>query len=113
MNKSPLDTDFKDVVELFENSDGYLTLAHPALTNMADFLKNPANSIASIKKIFQLFKTHAGEKALAAEIYYPYFGEVGNSKGWLSLMENSAKENNLLFTGGLDSHGINIFYSNL
>ena len=112
MDKSPLDTDFKDVVELFENNDGYLTLAHPALTNMADFLKNPANSIASIKTIFQLFKTHAGEKALAAEIYYPYFGEVGKSKEWLSLMETSAKENNLYFTGGLDSHGKNIFFSN-
>ena len=64
-----------------------------------------------MQKLFKLFKEHAGEKAYATEIYYPYFGELAKSKEWLELMEKSTNENELIKTGGLDTHGKSIFYS--
>ena len=110
MEKSPTDTDFSDLVELFKDREGYLTWAHPAMTDMAEFLKRREDSVPAIGKLFGLMKEKAGEKFLAAEIYYPYFGELGHSTEWLKLMEVSAKANGLYFTGGLDFHGKNIFY---
>ena len=62
--------------------------------------------------MFKLFKANAGEKALAAEIHYPYFGDVATSGDWLEIMIKGAKNNELYSTGGLDSHGKSIFYSN-
>lgn len=111
MKKNEMEINIIDLFELFKDKEGYFTWAHPALTTIGDSLKNPEASMKSMIKLFNLFKTIAGEKALAAEIYYPYFGDVAQSKEWLELMEKAALENNLYRTGGLDTHGKSIFYS--
>lgn len=109
----PYCMDLDEVIELVKAQDyGYMTIAHPALTNVGSSLKAPEKSLESISKLMKLFKEKGGEKALAAEIHYPYFGDIANSKEWLQHIENSCNNANLLKSGGLDSHGRSIFYSN-
>lgn len=112
MKKSETGIDFSNLIDLFKNKEGYFIWAHPALTNIGKSLQHPEDSIVEILNLFKLFKANAGEKALAAEIHYPYFGDVAASGDWLEIMIKGAKNNELYSTGGLDSHGKSIFYSN-
>ncbi len=113
MELSPAYVDMEEAINLIKEQDsGYMTIAHPACINIGERLKHPENSNRCMSDIFRLFKKKGGDRALGAEIYYPYFGDLANSKEWLNSMERYTKENNLIPTGGLDSHGKNIFYSN-
>lgn len=96
-----------------EQKYGYMTLAHPALSPVGNCIKNGYDAHNSLAKLISLFKLKGGERALCAEVYYPYYGDVANSKAWLDTISRAVKENKLIPTGGLDSHGKNIFYSNL
>ena len=113
MDLQPWYVDAQEMIELINNQKyGYITWAHPACTDIGDYLKNKESSIQSMSDLFKIFKEKAKDKALAAEIYYPYFGNLGKSKDWLNSMRIFSKNNNLFFTGGIDSHGHSIFYSN-
>lgn len=113
MDMTPAYVDIEEAINLVKNQDsGYMTIAHPACTNIGERLKHPENSNRAMSDIFRLFKEKGGDRALGAEIYYPYFGDLSRSNQWLDSMGNYARENKLIPTGGLDSHGKNIFYSN-
>ena len=106
--------DMTDVMELLAKQEyGYMTIAHPALTPIGGCIKNPHEAFRHLTTLISLFKTRGGEKALATELYYPYFGDVARSRDWLEMISKATKDNGLLPTGGLDSHGKNIFYSNI
>ena len=113
MNLQPWYVDAEEMMALINNQKyGYITWAHPACTDIGDYLKNKELSLQSMSDLFKLFKEKSKDKALAAEIHYPYFGNLANSKDWLNSMNKYAQNNNLYYTGGLDSHGHSIFYSN-
>ncbi|MCR5265252.1 MAG: hypothetical protein K6E29_01495 [Cyanobacteria bacterium RUI128] len=113
MDLAPAYVDLEDAINIIKNQEsGYMTIAHPACTNIGERLKYPENSHRAMSDIFRMFKEKGGDRALGAEIYYPYFGDLSRSGQWLDNMGNYAKENKLIPTGGLDSHGKSIFYSN-
>ena len=104
--------DMSDVMDIIrEQKYGYMTIAHPALTPIGGCIKNPYDSHKHLSTLISLFKVRGGEKALATEVYYPYFGDVGRSKDWLENIANATRNNGLYPSGGLDSHCKNIFYS--
>jgi hypothetical protein len=106
--------DMTDAMELFAKQDyGYMTLAHPALTPIGGCIKNGHEAHQHLATLIKLFKIRGGEKALGSELYYPYFGDVARSRDWLETISKASKESDLLPTGGLDSHGKNIFYSEI
>lgn len=110
---TPAYVDMEEAITLINSQDsGYMTIAHPACINIGERLHHPENSNRCMSDIFRLFKEKGQDRALGAEIYYPYFGDLANSKEWLDGMHRYTKENNMFPTGGLDSHGKNIFYSN-
>lgn len=113
MELQPAYSDFEDVIKLVRKQEsGYMTIAHPACTNIGERLKYPENSNRAMSDIFRNFKEKGKDKALGVEIYYPYFGNLAKSEEWLNSMKRYTDENKLIPTGGLDSHGKNIFYSN-
>lgn len=113
MNLHPAYSDIEDVIKLVQKQDcGYMTIAHPACTNIGERLKYPENSNRAMSDIFRNFKEKGKYRALGVEIYYPYFGNLAKSEEWLNSMKRYTDENKLIPTGGLDSHGKNIFYSN-
>lgn len=106
-------TNADELINLIKTQEyGFLVWAHPALTNIGNCLKQPELSTDSIKQLFKIIKDKSGNKFLAAEIHYLYFGDLAKSKSWLELMANEARKNELFFTGGIDGHGTNIFFSN-
>lgn len=106
--------DMSDAMDTIAKQDyGYMTIAHPALTPIGGCIKNPHEAFKHLTTIISLFKIRGGERALATELYYPYFGDVAKSKDWLEMITKATLDNKLLPSGGLDSHGKNIFYSNL
>ena len=106
--------DMSDAMDIITKQEyGYMTIAHPALTPIGGCIKNPHEAFKYLTTLISLFKTRGGEKALATELYYPYFGDVARSRDWLEMISKATKDNGLLPTGGLDSHGKNIFYSNI
>ncbi len=92
---------------------GYMTLAHIALTPVGNCVKTGIDAHKSLDKLISIFKSTGGAKSLCAEVYYPYYGDVAASKEWLNTIKTAVNNNKLLPTGGLDSHGKSIFYSNL
>ncbi len=112
MELNPAFVDMEYAIDLIKKQPhGYMTWAHPACTGIGKYLKNN-DSYKGMETIFKLFKEKGGERTLAAEIHYPYYGELGQSTDWLNAIKYYAKSNGLYFTGGMDSHGKNIFYSN-
>ncbi len=112
MDLNPAFVDMEDAINLIKKEPyGYMSWAHPGCTGIGSCLKD-GNSYKGMETLFKLFKEKGGERALAAEIHYPYFGGLGNSADWLNAMKYYAQTNNLYFSGGLDTHGKNIFYSN-
>ncbi len=106
--------DMADAMELFAKQEyGYMTIAHPALTPVGWCIKHTQDAHKQLESLITLFKMRGGEKALGAEIYYPYFGDVARSRDWLETISRATKNCGLYPTGGLDSHGKNIFYSNV
>lgn len=95
---------------LKEQEYGYAGIAHPAYINMASYIKNPDRSIDSMYKMFERFKQMGNEKALFAEVHYPYDSYLANADEWHNYIEKFAKLNGLLFSGGIDNHGKSIFY---
>lgn len=111
MDLNPAFVDMEDAISLIKNQPyGYMSWAHPGCTGIGSYLKD-GNSYKGMETIFKLFKEKGGERAFAAEIHYPYFGELGRSADWLNAIKYYAKTNNLYWSGGLDTHGKNIFYS--
>lgn len=112
MDLSPAFVDMEDAINLIKKQPyGYMSWAHPGCTGIGSCLKD-GNSYKGMETLFKLFKEKGGERALAAEIHYPYFGGLGSSTDWLNAIKYYAKANNLYYSGGLDTHGKNIFYSN-
>ena len=108
----PAYIDMKEIIQIMkEQPYGYMGIAHPGLINLGRALKYPEESIPSLNNFFKKFKEEGGDKALFVELYYHYFGEVGKSEYWLNKINNYAKQNGLHPSGGLDSHGKSIFYS--
>ena len=106
--------DMSDAMDTIAKQEyGYMTIAHPALTPIGSCIKNPHEAFKHLTTLISLFKVRGGEKALATELYYPYFGDVARSKDWLEMITKATLDNKLLPSGGLDSHGKNIFYSNI
>ena len=64
-----------------------------------------------MEELFKNFKRIGGDKALAVELNYPYYGDLGKDTAWLDKIKEFAKENDLLPAGGLDIHGESIFFS--
>ena len=113
MELTPIYVDMEEGINLIKNQEsGYMTIAHPACTNIGERLKYPENSNRCMSDLFRMFKEKGGERALGVEIYYPYFGGLAESHEWLDSMHRYTKENKLIPTGGLDCHGKSIFYSN-
>ena len=90
---------------------GYMTIAHPARINLAECLNNPKELAVGMEELFKNFKKIGGEKALAVELNYPYFGDLAKDTAWLEKIKEFAQENDLLPSGGLDIHGKSIFFS--
>ena len=103
----------EDLINLIKKQpSGYMTIAHPALYPIGECITNGAEAHNKLTALISNFKIKGGEKALAVEVYYPYFGEVGKSTTWLETISKSTQESGLIPVGGLDSHGNSIFYSN-
>ncbi len=114
MNLQPAYVDIEEMLTMVKNQkDGYITWAHPACTDIGGYLRNRDYSHQAMTELFNMFKEKGGDKALAVEIHYPYFGELGKSDEWLNLMHKNTTTNKLYCSGGLDSHGKNIFYSDI
>ena len=112
LEKNSAFMDLDEVVNLIKKQDyGYMTIAHPGLIDIGNKLKNPAESLAAMNDLFKTFKEKGGDKAFAAEIHYHYYGSLGKSTDWLNYIQKCVKENNLHFSGGLDTHEKSIFYS--
>lgn len=112
MELQPAFLDMEEAINLIKNQPyGYMTWAHPGCTGIGDCLKG-SDSFKGMETIFRKFKEKGGDRALAAEIHYPYFGGLGKSNDWLNAIRYYAKSNNLYYSGGLDCHGKNIFYGN-
>lgn len=110
----PAYIDMEEFINFFKNQQyGYMSIAHPGLINIGQALKHTEESIPSMFNMFKKFKEHGGEKAFCAELYYHYFGEVGKSKKWLNKIDDYARAAGLTPSGGLDSHGKSIFYSDI
>lgn len=106
--------DMADAMEVITKQDyGYMTIAHPALTPMGSCIKNGHEAHKHLESLISLFKIRGNERALGAEIYYPYFGDVARSRDWLETITKATKDSGLYPVGGLDSHGKSIFYSNI
>ncbi len=110
----PAYVDMEEFINLFkEQKYGYMGIAHPGLTNVGQALTYSEESIQSMLSLFTMFKKYGGDRAFCAELYYHYFGEVGKSKSWLNNIDNYARAAGLTPSGGLDSHGKSVFYSDI
>ncbi len=114
LDLQPAYIDMKEFVTLFKQQEyGYMGIAHPGLTDIGKSLVHPEESVNSMLNLFKNFKAEGGERALCAELYYHYFGEVGKDKKWLDRISKYARAEGLMPSGGLDTHGRNIFYSDI
>lgn len=96
---------FEETVEFISNLDyGYMCIAHPARTIMRNIKASPEEFFHNL---FENFKSFGGEKACFYEGYYgSYEGE--HTISLLPAIDNAASHFNLIPTGGLDSHGLDI-----
>lgn len=97
--------DFEDTVQFISQLDyGYMSIAHPARTNAS---KINSSLEEFYTDLFAVFKQYGGEKACFYEGYYQsYEGE--QIINWLPSIDKAAKKFNLIKTGGLDSHGLDV-----
>ncbi len=112
LNLTTAFANIEDVIDLIKLQDyGYMSIAHPGLTGIGDCLVNPEESMQGMLDLFRNFKLKGENRAISAEVHYPYFGTVGESSEWLNNIKSYIKDCNLYNGGGLDTHGTSIFYS--
>lgn len=91
---------FEETVEFISSLDcGVMSIAHPARTK--------AYTPEFYNYLFYNYKKYGKEKALFYEKYYQSY-EGRYFQEWASIIDRAAE--NLIPTGGLDSHGSNIIY---
>lgn len=98
-------SEFEETVKFISSLDyGYMSVAHPARTNVRNIKDNPENIFTNI---FKNFKSAGNEKACLYEGYYgSYEGE--RTFNLLPAVDAAAAKFNLIPAGGLDSHGRDI-----
>lgn len=112
LNLTSAFANIEDVITLIKLQEhGYMSIAHPGLTGIGDCLVNPNESMQGMLDLFRYFKIKGENRAISAEVHYPYFGQVGESTEWLNNISSYIKNSNLYNGGGLDTHGTSIFYS--
>lgn len=98
-------SEFEETVKFISSLDyGYMSVAHPARTNIRNIKDNPENIFTNI---FKNFKSAGNERACFYEGYYgSYEGE--RTFNLLPAVDAAAAKFNLIPAGGLDSHGRDI-----
>ncbi len=98
-------SEFEETVKFISSLDyGYMSVAHPARTNVRNIKDNPENIFINI---FKNFKSAGTERACFYEGHYgSYEGE--RTLSLLPYIDAAAAKFNLIPTGGLDSHGRDI-----
>ena len=98
-------SEFEETVKFISSLDyGYMSVAHPARTNVRNIKDNPENIFTNI---FKNFKSAGTESACFYEGHYgSYEGE--RTLSLLPYIDAAAAKFNLIPTGGLDSHGRDI-----
>ena len=93
---------FEDTLQLLSTQQyGIFSIAHPGRTVVKDV---DSDLFSLFDNMFSSFKKYAKEKAFSYEGYYQAY----NGKKYLDYLEpinNSAKKQNLMLVGGLDTHG--------
>lgn len=112
LDLAPAFIDMEKSIELIkEQKYGFMGIAHPGLTNIGESLEQREESLQGMSDLFKNFKTIGGDRALFAEMHYHYFGALAKSEDWHKYLKNCVDKSGLYSSGGLDTHGKSIFYS--
>ncbi len=93
---------------------GVLSVAHPLRLQLKRFLVEPQQQTEALRQYIHVFKSLLGPRAFYVEAFYQaYTGDLAtNALGFRTILETAAAER-LLVAGGMDTHGNNIFFSNI
>ncbi|MDO4628560.1 MAG: hypothetical protein Q4C70_05210 [Planctomycetia bacterium] len=93
---------------------GLLSVAHPLRLQLRRILVEPQYQTEAMRQYIHLFKILLGSRAFYVEAFYQaYTGNLAtNMVEFRTILETAAAEH-LLVAGGMDTHGNNIFFSNI
>lgn len=97
------------LMDLAKMEDGVLAIAHPGLLFPNEYVKYPSNLPRMFDlSIFKAFKQYGGDKAKYVEGFYQSYNNTQSLPIYKEIIE-LAKQAGFIFTGGIDTHGANLF----